>query len=397
MKRPILIIISAILVLVLLAIWIYLLFFKKPANDDKFTNLNFDNTEESIDISDETELEEPIVVTDKKLVQLTTEPTIGYQEIFTDASSTPKIYYVRSGTGHIFSIDLISGEEQQLTNTTISLAREAAITEDGQYAMIASEVTSNRNQVVVGTIDNDNETLIITNLDESVTSFKSTPDNTFLYTTTDNYSVTAKEYFPKTNTTKTIFTIPFREARVVWGDTAKATHFVYPKATRGLEGYGYSVRSGKLIRLPISGYGLTINGVENNEFVIYNKQHQNQYKSFLYIKETENIVPLSFNYLPEKCVNGNITETLLICAQSAIDYDEQMPDSWYQGDVSFSDSLWKINFADDDLDILDDISALSGRELDIINPVINQTDERYYFINKNNQTLWLYKLNTVSN
>ena len=43
-----------------------------------------------------------------------------------------------------------------------------------------------------------------------------------------------------------------------------------------------------------------------------------------------------------------------------------MPDLWYQGNISFADSLFQINATSGWRDMIVDILAVSGREIDVL-------------------------------
>ncbi len=394
MKRPIFIIIGAVSVIILLAVWIYILFFAKPNEDNIFANLNFGGEEENITIPDNIQASssEPIldINSGSRLVQLTTEPTAGYKEIYTKTSSSSLIFYVKSGTGHIFSIDLKTGEEKQLTNTTVGLTRVADITPDGKFAMLQN----NNSSAVVGAISETDKTLVTEELKENITSFKATSDNTFLYTIQENSSTVGKEYYPDKKTSKVLFTVPFREAVVVWGDNTNDTHYAYPKASSRLEGYAYKINKGVIQRLPISGYGLSLFG--DSDSVIYSTQVNSSYTTSSYVFESKTRTNSPFILIPEKCADVNQSKTLFVCGESITNYSNLTPDTWYQGVVSYEDALWEFDTESSIATFITDVSKESGRNIDIVKPFLSVNDERVYFMNKNDQTLWLYK-RVVSN
>src|SRR6056297_1164176 len=112
MKRPVFIIIGIILVIVLIAVWIYVLFVGTPTSiDEQFAEFGFGETVEPINPEPVVEPQpEPVVdiATDQRLRQLTTRPVAGFAEIQVSTSSAPAVVYMEVGTGHIFSIDLTS-------------------------------------------------------------------------------------------------------------------------------------------------------------------------------------------------------------------------------------------------------------------------------------------------
>ncbi|MCA9354100.1 MAG: hypothetical protein KC877_01120 [Candidatus Kaiserbacteria bacterium] len=389
MKRPILIIIGAILVFILLAVWVYILFFGKPSGgDDTFNNLNFGDTTDTTVVTPQPTTETPVVdVTGpERLRQLTTEPTAGFQIVQQDASSTPMVYYIEAGTGHIFTISLADGEEERISGTTIPGARTAAMTPNGKHVIVQSGTTG---EVIIGSFSTSSNGLQNVGLEGMVTSFAATINNTFLYATKVSSGVQTYEYDPISHTSAQLFTIPFREAAIKWGETADSVHYVYPKASSQLEGLVYEVRNGKVTRLPIDGYGLTAYG--NGSAVIVSKLFGGKtYQSYLYTPQT-GLKNLPITTLTEKCTSYH-THSSFVCAAGTTQLDATLPDNWYKGVTTFADDLWKITPSLNSAERISSIRSESGRELDITTLVVSMSDDILLFLNKKDQTLWLFEL-----
>lgn len=400
MKRPVLIIIGVVLILLLVAAWIYILFFQNNSTDDSqnFADLNFgDTTDTTYDPNAIIETnKEPVVDTigNERLRQLTTKPVVGYQDIMKSTSSNPFVYYVEAGTGHLFSIDLTTGQEKRISGTTIPSAYDAAITPNGRFVMLQSG-TGNSAQFVIGEISSTSESISVVVMDERIISFTDTTDNTFLYAVLTSNSVIAKEYNPVSATTKTLFTVPFREAIIAWGKNARDSHYVYPKATTQLEGFVYQVANGVLNRLPIDGYGLSAAG--NTEGVLYSKKiNGEEYKSFIYNITEKYTIPRPLAIIPEKCVAYPDQETTLLCGVGSDEHDQTMPDSWYKGLISFSDDIWLVSMGGGSSRFLLDVESEIGRAVDMIDMHISGDGSRAYFINSQNSALWLVDLKTLT-
>ena len=392
MKRSLFIILGIIFILILLGIWVYVLFFGTPKNiEDTFNNFGFgDTTDTELVFAEPIPSEEPVVdVTGpQRLRQLTTTPVIGYQEVQKSASSSPLVYYVESGTGHIFSINLSSGEEKRISGTTIPSSKMAAITPNGQFVMIQSG-NGSIEETTVGKLENGND-LSTQTINEPIVSFSATTNNTFLYAVQTGSTLVGKHYYPISNISETIFTIPFREGAVVWGSTATDNHYIYPKASYLLESFVYQVSNNNITRLPIDGYGLSATG--NDDFVLFSKQVENNYQTYIYDTKTNNQALSPLSIIPEKCTfpAGEYSE-LGICAATIMEFDNQIPDTWYQGKITYADRLWEVNSSFRSATQLVDTKGVSGRELDITNLTLNSNGSTIYFTNKLDQTLWLYE------
>ena len=398
MKRPVFIISGVVIILILIAIWVYMLFFGSPKNaDDTFADLNLGDTTDTsyIKNTDTTDGEAVVDLSSPdRLRQLTTKPVIGFNEFVKDASSTPAILYVEAGTGHVFSIDLETGEESRLSGTTIPSSQEAEITPNGKYIMYRSGEGSGRTYLV-GTISSTTNELSTSDLDESIISFSATNDNHFLYAVKTQNSTIGKSYNPEDKTSKTLFTLPFRDATIDWGSTASDSHFAYPKTTSKLESFLFKIDSTKISRLPIDGYGMSASG--NNDLVIYSKQDNGEYKTFFYNISEDLVTKHVLTTIPEKCAFSTNNSELVICAQSTINNNLNIPDSWYSGETYFADSIWQTTLAGS-ATMLINTESESGRELDIVDIDLGVDDKNIYFLNKNDKTLWLYeRVQSLSN
>lgn len=393
MNRPLFFIISSIIVFFLILAWVYILFLRPPSEGpagENYANLNLeDTTETGIEIPREQE-DSPTLDTEdeKELNQLTLDPVAGFQEVLSSPSSTPEIYYIESGIGHIYSIDLSNGEEGKISGITIPSTREGSVTPDGSYALLQSGRGSAAQFFVISLTTESAEAEFLAN---NITSFVSSEENTFMFTTKEKGSLVGVEYYPISKTSREIFKVPFTEAVVDWGNTYYDTHYVHPKANHQLEGYLYAIKPGEEIkRLPVSGFGLTSFG--NNQKVVYSKQENSEYVSFLYDVEQKNSSLFELNILPEKCATFSAEEILFICAGSTENkLGHNVPDFWYEGGLSFNDMLWEINTNTGKSSMLLDPLFESGRVIDIIEPKIGNITKNVYFQNKNDLALWMFE------
>lgn len=396
MKRPLIIIIGVVLVFILIGAWMYVLFFMESGDTNTFADLNFENSTEEF-----TEVEnmgggEPIVnVNDlSRLRQLTTTPVVGFQEVMKNSSSTPLVYYISAGTGHIFSIDLETGEEKRVSGTTIPSTESGVITPDGQYALIQSGFGSTK-EATVGMISADEDQLVGEVTLNNIYSFSETASGTFLIARKSDNSVSASHYLPASGEEVSLFSVPFGEVVIDWGTQATDNHYLYPKPNSLLEGYLYQASNKGIKRLPVDGFGLSAKG--SNDYVISSSQANKKYSTQI-LNMSENFVSnYRLDVMPEKCVSLSTRLSFICGISDSPSYSQQTPDDWYQGTVSYNDDLLEINLKDGVNSYLLDIEEESGRILDITNLETNQDDSRLYFINKNDGTLWSYLLTENNN
>lgn len=136
--------------------------------------------------------------------------------------------------------------------------------------------------------------------------------------------------------------------------------------------------------------GLTTLTSPNGNLVLYGN---NKMDMFVYNQNTNRVTKLKTKTLPEKCVWANDSLKIYCFVPQEI-ITASYPDSWYQGEISFSDTIWGIDTqTGDELSIVipENIGVLE--EFDGIKPTLDQENNNLFFINKKDSYLWRLKLN----
>ncbi len=380
-NKPILIIVASLIIFVLILVWVYLLFFKSPTEPEgTYSNLG-ENGEEMGNL-DNNEL--PEIDPSKKLRQLTVKAVAGYQEM---NNNDPVVRYIEMGTGHLYSVNPKTGQEVRLSGTTIPGTVEADLSPLGDFVAIGIKSNTKNTKLTLGKTDPNNAAdITIEDLDITVDQFSIGDGEELLYTKREDLGLVGYSYKLDSGLTKKIFDLPFHEATVEWGKNSTDKHFSYPKTSYFLEGYLYEIDGSEVSRLPVEGFGLT--AFNNDDHTVYTKTTNRTVESSIYNKKTGERKVLPIISLPEKCDFKD--ETTAICAHEKIKINDGYPDSWYQGEVRFKDTIWQIE--EDGLTTpLIDTFEDSGREVDITNLTTTNDGSGVYFINKNDNTLWVYE------
>lgn len=389
MKRWLLIT-GIITIILLIAIWAYLLFFGAPTKEELFSVLDFgDTTDDTVVIDDSPVVEEVATTTRPRLRQLTTRVVAGYREKTIVSSSSAQVYVAEAGTGHIYSINVETGAETRLSNITFPGAGTAVFSSDATHAAVKSAL-GKTSTVAIVSFDNGSEARF-ENLAGVVGDFTMASDGALLYSSSVEGTTQGKAYNLEANSSRVLFDIPFANAKIDWGKSTKDPHYVYPKAASRLEGFLYRIDGGIMNRTPLSGYGLT--ALSRGAYSIYGTQSNGTYQTYIYNYQTGRVITQLLTFMPEKCVFLSSSIPTAICANSVGGvYDITIPDNWYQGATSYADELWQIDLTSGEATLVTETITQTGRELDIVNLQTSPNDERLYFMNKNDQTLWIYEL-----
>ena len=112
----------------------------------------------------------------------------------------------------------------------------------------------------------------------------------------------------------------------------------------------------------------------------------------IYRLDTKISESLGVRTLPEKCAWGK-TSDVIYCAAPRLVTSANYPDTWYQGEVSFEDQIWKINVETGSASIiLDPAVASTGEEVDGIKLALDEGENYLFFVNKKDSFLWRVEL-----
>lgn len=392
MKRSTFVIIGFGIIVFLFGLWVYSLLYGTPKEvGELFPDFDFYGGEVNpVPIQpDNIPTEEVIIdVTAAKLRQLTTRPVIGFSEQFSTTSEPRIIIYAEAGTGHIYSIDLTTGEELRISNITVPAATEAVFNPRGDFAAIRSGYTSQNNVVLIDL--RNAESASSKNLSYKVDDFSFETSGNFIFTEETSAGTIGKKLALDSDSVTTIFTVPFLSTNIVWSERGNTPTYVYPKASARLLGYLYEIKNSSIYRIPVDGSGLTAEA--GRDYVIYSKLVDIEQKSFIYNLATNETVSSPIITTPEKCTFSVNAASIIYCGYEITEYSYTFPDEWYKGVRTFNDSIWKINLNSQSATQLINPLGATGRQIDITDMTAGAEDSVLYFINKNDSTLWVYEL-----
>lgn len=397
MIKKILIGIGAVISLLLISTWVYLLLFGPPdISNGVFTSFGLGTTETERPVYVPNNTNSIVSVDeDESLTQLTTRPVAGYIAI--NSTSTNSVRYAERGTGHIYEIDFNSNVERKLLGNTVAGTSEAYFSPAGTGVVL---VTNSNNvkaatfYTVTGTEDTTK-----TSLTGKVENINVLDSSTVLYTTTTNNITTAYSFNRISDTATELWNVPLTDIRVWWGDLDNT--YISNKPAPFLEGSLYKVTPNGLIPMGEQHYAYNVTVNDDNSQAIetyYDFDTENTKSYYLNLKDG-NKTAIPIVALPEKCTLsvGNLNK--LWCGAlipgSSKNSRTYMND-WYAGNISSNDNLWETNVDSESSLVLANLFDRAGFVIDVTNLSISPDGEALFFTNKINDALWRYKLEETS-
>jgi tricorn protease-like protein len=116
---------------------------------------------------------------------------------------------------------------------------------------------------------------------------------------------------------------------------------------------------------------------------------------YVYDISEDESTSIPINTLSEKCVWSEIGSSVVYCGMPK-DLPQNLPESWYQGLTTLSDSIWKIDMETGQTDLLIEPEEEFGVSVDMTELILNKEDSYLMFVNKKDSTLWVLELKEES-
>jgi hypothetical protein len=381
------IILGIILLIIIGAVWAYLFMYGVPKSaDEVFARFQSDPGTPVFVGNESDSVVDVAPVTPEgalqRLRQLTTRPVAG--AIALDGL----MRYTERGTGHVYDINLRTGEERMVSGTTIPKTIRAVFSPSGDQIAL-TYIVAEEEEVMVGTLKAsggegslDGNTLPLGAREVAFTDASSTVS----YYLPSEGGGSAHAYNVLTQKSLELFTTPLTDVRIIWGKDT----YVYTTPSAVQIGYVYHIEGGTLGYLTQGGKGLSALAYTGGVIVTRSTE-----KGLSSTDITHGVEIPVIGLIPEKCTTSIRERGVLYCgAQTSFDSTKKYPDDWYKGVVSFSDTLFRIDAPSSTVQILSALEGESGRSIDIAQIGIDKNSEYLYFINKNDNTLWMFDMST---
>ncbi|OGG47682.1 hypothetical protein A2671_01635 [Candidatus Kaiserbacteria bacterium RIFCSPHIGHO2_01_FULL_49_13] len=336
-----------------------------------------------------------------QLQQLTSFPVAGYFPMQDKGGYS--VRYVERSTGHVFDIAVDTPTAPiRVSNTTAPKNFEALWQPSGTSLLLRS-------------LDADNESIIsfagnlrpVASSTENQLSGIFLPRNIFtaaippgggkivyLETLNDGSHIVIAN--PDGSKKTEVFVSPLTEWDIDWPATSTITVVSKPSAFANGILYFLNTSAQQLSLVLDSIRGLTALTNQNLTKVLFSETKTRGLSTSVLDVKSKNIAELPIETLPEKCVWSKKKSTIVYCGVPLSLPPAIYPDMWYQGVVSFSDALWRIDIQSRSAELVSLVSDEAKKSIDVIKPKLSADENYLYFVNKNDSTLWSLKL-TIDN
>lgn len=329
-----------------------------------------------------------------KLVKISNAMTSG--GIVLKQGSSTIVRFVERSTGNVYDFTIDLKSLRRISNTTIPAIAESFWNVFGtnvllRYQSDEGNIITYSGAIVAKTASTTSQSdlkgsLLPTNIGSIVFS----PSGTRIFYTETINGITAG-YVSNTDGIKPqkIFDSPFSEITAYW--PKEDTIIVATKPSTEVIGYIYSVDvKTKNIKNLMSGKGITVLPSPDMTQIAYG---DGAGRLYIYNTKDASTIKLGLNTIPEKCVWSKKQKNTLYCAGPLNVPVANYPDDWYQGVISFTDTLYKIDTTQDIPYIVSNLKETYNQRIDAVDLSLSQNEDYLLFTNKKDYTLWTFNIN----
>lgn len=320
----------------------------------------------------------PVAGADTRITEI--EVTVGST---TETVRSQVVQYVDKQTGHVFSYDPETNTAERISNTTFPGIQEVFWFTNPNKVVFRYVSTGGEVETYLGEIS-----------DGSLAGSYLPIDLSAVHTHEDSLlSVTATERGSEGYTTnsdgrseRTLFETDLLSIIIPTFTNTFTAVLTKPAST--LLGALYFYENGTQKRILGGINGLTALPNKEGTLIAFSESQERTFTASLYDRNTQEVRGLPLPVLPEKCVWAD--EDTLYCMVPEVIPPANYPENWYQGYVSFTDSLWRFDTqlgTARALAFFDESGPFDGVSLSV-----DEDEEYLTFINRRDGSLWGFDL-----
>lgn len=303
------------------------------------------------------------------------------------SSAATLLSYIERQSGNVFTYDVHTGTITRTSNRTVPGIQSAAWSRDASRAIVrylSGDTASTVNTYVLPA-DGSNGLFLPQNLTDATIA-----SSTILTLASGvNGSLASLSASDGTRPT-TVFSTALTSLRIGF---LGRTYMAFTKPSGTLAGYAYTTDpAGRLVRLAGPINGLIALASPLGKWVLVSGATGQSLTLSLVNTTTRESINLPIGTLADKCA-WSADDTAIYCAVPVtIPANHTYPDDWYQGAVSFSDRIWKIDVTGRYAQLVLDLTKENKGVFDLTALTLDTGQTSLAFMNKIDASLWSYQL-----
>ncbi len=339
-------------------------------------------------------LEAPVVVS-ARLVQISTGPVVPGEAVVdtkpadkTSTSTIVAVSYIERESGNVFTYLPSTQTLTRINNKTIPGIQSASWLPDASTAFVRYLSGSDFSTINTYALASSSSSGFF--LPQNLSDIAVSQTGILTSASGVNGSVVSLGRTDGSHTTQ-LFTTPLTAIRTSFA--GKNQYLMFSKPSSTLAGDAFLVDSaGRFSRIAGPLTGLTALASPSGKWVLVGYTQGSAMRMELVNTTTGASLPLPVATITDKCV-WTADESSIYCGiPMSPSTSYPYPDDWYQGAVSFSDRIWKIDVTGRYAQLVLDFSQANKGTLDAEALAIDPSNTTLVFVNKTDGSLWSYSL-----
>lgn len=304
------------------------------------------------------------------------------------SSAQVSVSYIERQSGNIYSYSVTAGTKTRTSNKTVPGIQSAVWLPDASVAFVrylSGDDYSTINSYALPSNGSDGFFLQqnLSDITVSSTSILSLSSGV-------NGSIASLSRTDGTKS-KEVFTMPLSSLRISFA--GKNQYLAYTKPSARLSGSAFLIDSaGRFLRIAGPLNGLVAKVSPSGKWALVSYESGGTMQMNLVNTLTNESLTLPVVTIADKCV-WTADDSAVYCGIPVNPSPNfNYPDDWYQGAVSFSDRIWKIDVSGRYAQFVLDFSKENKEDLDATALAIDSLNTALVFVNKKDGSLWSYSL-----
>ncbi len=329
-----------------------------------------------------------------RLVKISVGPVVPGEAVVdnkaVNASSSPEVAvnYIERQSGNVFSYKVGAATLTRISNKTVPGIQTASWLPDGSLAFVRYLSGTDFSTINTYALPANGSNGFF--LPQNLADVAVTATRVLTLSSGVNGSIASLRHTDGTSVS-TAFTLPLSALRVSFA--GKNQYLAFAKPSMTLPGSAFLVDStGRFFRIAGPHNGLVALASPSGKWVLASFMLDDVMRMSLINTVTNESISLPIATLADKCVWAADDSAIYCGVPLSPPVGSNYPDDWYQGALSFNDRIWKIQVAGRYAQLVLDFSAETNDSLDAEALAVNPANTVLVFINKNDGSLWSYKL-----